>query len=1761
MNNFILIMTRLVPLQLILMLLLLAVPGIQNEVLGANTPPSETGGEEADDDDDGCDGEGGSNECVSFSFPGPIVGNSPGINGGHFNVLRDKPTPLLFTPQSLHFYNQLNNTVAKVNNNADKLPPGIGVRVSIIRQNEETTDFDVPDAQSVGSPIGKHYGEKARITLLNENLFPVTTAPKYILERWGNGSELLYEVSGRVPIRYRTADGRIYDLEGTENPIEIIRSDDINSPFNVIRQVKSAGRFIDIVVTGTQSYEIRYYNASDSGGKDSNGFYVPVGIPYRVYTITNPSGDSEDIDTFRVTDSYGSRAIVTEFVYEEASNQWTMIEGNGLRKEIKSKSAGTNPNELIATRILRNSQDEIISKKIERIEEFSFGEAVIEKIQDPDGIALVKTSSYYVNASEVGKYGQVHTIKSHDGSWKVYDYDTEGRVTGIIKSWKDLPINSAASVARSVEYNYNPVDGGDTLLEYDSRYRTMTEKVEDQVVRKTFRAYLDVNGEKVEIEEKASTPTANYGDISNLRTTTTYYAPVEIDDTNATDQDRLRAGRIKSVEYSDGRLMVYDYDETSTPGELVETESLVSTANPAGVEGKSTRTEKTYDVAGNLIIEKSYVYSGGWQLVSTMEYDYDGEQQLVQSRQDGRVILDQTWDSGLKTSMTDETGTVTEYTYDDLDRMETETVIAGGGVGDIMKVYDRNLGEIDCGCDGSVTTITQAQGGLTLSNIVKADALSRKTEITDQQGYTTFISYQDEGRTEIRTHPDGSITTISKYLDGQLKSVTGTAVVDRYLNYTVNGDGSISTTENLATPSSPRYTQTITDMLGRVAAIVRPAYSGGIDAATMTYDNRGLLVAEARTETATALHEYDELGNRIRSGLDMDNNGQLDLASSDRITDSDTTFTQTGGQWYAATLQQVYPDAGSTSATTVSQSQQRLSGLGGTLLGEMIQTDIHGNITTVTSTISRAAKEVTRTVDLPDSNINQVEVITNGYRQSMVDSRHGGTTTYTYDNLGRMTAVTDPRTGTSVTAYNSTNQVTSVTDAASNTTSFAYYTQGEIGAGQRKSVTNALSKTTYFEYDAQGRQTRQWGADTYPTEQSYSVYGEMQTLQTYRAGSSWFSATWPTSPGTADITTWSYHEPTGLLTRKEYADTNGTDYTWTDAGRLATRDWARGITTTYSYNLAGELTLTDYSDSTADVTQSYDRLGRVLSRTDATGTHNMAYNTQLQLATETLPAGFYNNRILTRNYQGNGSSELPGRSAGYELGTGADPDADHATTYSYQTNGRLNAVADGNDTHTYSYVNNSNLLSVLSASAVNKTYSYEANRNVITQVKNAAGATTLSQYDYTSDALGRRSDRAQSGTAFTATSTDVFAYNDRSEVTGSTNATDTTRDVSYAYDAIGNRSSATNNVGTTTYATNALNQYTSITQSPNPSITPSHDSDGNTTIYVRPSDSKIFNLSYDGENQLLVFEPGVPVSGDQKVENIYDGQSRRVQKTVSEWSGSAWGIVNDEKYLYDGWNMIATYDAINSDALIKTYTWGSDLSGAAAGSPANAGQGAGGVGGLLSISIPQSPNPSISYSYTYDANGNVSELVDSVGSIVAHYEYDPFGRIAASTGAYADENPYRFSTKYQDTETGLLYYGFRYYSPELGRWLNRDPIEEEGGYNLYGFVYNEPVNYIDVLGNKPRRNRNKKPQPKKPTYTQEYVLDEEDKQITDMGTDCEECKLICVYVPVNSLFSLDSRTDTFDCTGQNDMKCPLYKTTTSNFDPTDPKDLTGAARG
>jgi RHS repeat-associated protein len=102
--------------------------------------------------------------------------------------------------------------------------------------------------------------------------------------------------------------------------------------------------------------------------------------------------------------------------------------------------------------------------------------------------------------------------------------------------------------------------------------------------------------------------------------------------------------------------------------------------------------------------------------------------------------------------------------------------------------------------------------------------------------------------------------------------------------------------------------------------------------------------------------------------------------------------------------------------------------------------------------------------------------------------------------------------------------------------------------------------------------------------------------------------------------------------------------------------------------------------------------------------------------------------------------------------------------------------------------------------------------------------------------------------------------------------------------------------------------------------------------------------------------------------------------------------------------------------------------------------------------------------YVADGNGNITALVSTNGVTLAHYQYDPFGNVLAMSGSLAEANLYRFSSKEIHNQSTLVYYLYRYYHPGFQRWTTRDPSLESGSCNIYQFVNNRPVNYVDPLG-------------------------------------------------------------------------------------------------
>jgi RHS repeat-associated protein len=229
-----------------------------------------------------------------------------------------------------------------------------------------------------------------------------------------------------------------------------------------------------------------------------------------------------------------------------------------------------------------------------------------------------------------------------------------------------------------------------------------------------------------------------------------------------------------------------------------------------------------------------------------------------------------------------------------------------------------------------------------------------------------------------------------------------------------------------------------------------------------------------------------------------------------------------------------------------------------------------------------------------------------------------------------------------------------------------------------------------------------------------------------------------------------------------------------------------------------------------------------------------------------------------------------------------------------------------------------------------------------------------------------------------------------------------------------------------------------------------HDADGNLTNNGR------FTFYWDGENRLtnITSLPTANFGSQVQLQFVNDYRARRIQKIVFTNNGSIYVAQYTNKFTYDENNLLVI---LNPDLTPQlTFVWGLDASGSM--------HGAGGVGGLISMTVHSGPYVG-TYFYVYGGNYNVVALVSAAdGRVMAQYDYDVFGNVLRAIGPLAKINPFLFSTKFYDWETGLYYYGYRYYDPGSGRWLSRDPLEEKGGNNLYNFVNNNSTIYIDPRG-------------------------------------------------------------------------------------------------
>jgi RHS repeat-associated core domain len=359
--------------------------------------------------------------------------------------------------------------------------------------------------------------------------------------------------------------------------------------------------------------------------------------------------------------------------------------------------------------------------------------------------------------------------------------------------------------------------------------------------------------------------------------------------------------------------------------------------------------------------------------------------------------------------------------------------------------------------------------------------------------------------------------------------------------------------------------------------------------------------------------------------------------------------------------------------------------------------------------------------------------------------------------------------------------------------------------------------------------------------------------------------------------------------------------------------------------------------------------------------------------------------------------------------TGMTDPQNGVTAYVYDALNRISTLTNPSaQKFTYGYDVLSRRTSLARPNSVTSTYAYDSASNLLSVLHKKAN-TLLDGATYTYDGVGSRKTRQDNRTNVTST----FTYDPVYELTLVKQGTTTTEN--YSYDAVGNRLSS---VGVNPYVYNSSNELNST-----PSTTYSYDNNGNTLN--KTAGANVTGYTWDFDNRLT--QVTLPGSGGS-VTFKYDPMGRRIQKSSSA------GTTN---YVYDGQNILE--EVSTTGTVVARYTQGL------------------GIDQPLAIA-----RGGVTSYYHADGLGSITSLTNSSGAIANTYTYDSFGNQTASTGTVV--NPFRFTGRELDSETGNYFYRARYYDQSTGRFLSEDGQQFSSGVDFYSYVKNSPIRFSDPMG-------------------------------------------------------------------------------------------------
>lgn len=615
--------------------------------------------------------------------------------------------------------------------------------------------------------------------------------------------------------------------------------------------------------------------------------------------------------------------------------------------------------------------------------------------------------------------------------------------------------------------------------------------------------------------------------------------------------------------------------------------------------------------------------------------------------------------------------------------------------------------------------------------------------------------------------------------------------------------------------------------------------------------------------------------------------------------------------------------------------------------------------------------------------------------------------TYQYDALDRLVSVADQLGTMQAYAYDANDNIISQTDAEGNTTTFQYDALNRLVQS-----TDADGHSEYYSYDNNGNMLSYTDRNGNTTLYTYDAVDQMLTERdalnnvttyTYDANGNLASVT-----DARGSTTLYQYDANDQLTKITFAngktqqfvyDANGNTVTYIDEsghqmgyvydalGRLTQKTYPNNTMDSFSYDAVGNMLTANNFD--AQVSFAYDNVGKLVSESLNGHTTSYVYDTRNRTIIKTYPSG----RTITEEY------DLRQRM------TGIKENNNYFVTLGYNANNYLTQRVYGNGTTTNYVYNTLNRLTQITdnPNIANVQMTYDAVGNMLSK-KDLLRPTKSEVYGY--DALNRLTSFKQG------------------EITTGVEIPNPLKQVQYAMDALGNRTTVTTNGVATQYTANNMNAYTAVSGGQN--MTPQYDDNGNMT-----SDGT-HTYQYNYNNRLISVDNG------QTATYKYDALNRRIQKTVVS-------IVSTTNYYYSSNQAIEERNATNE--VLATYIFGISVD-----------------------DVLQMQRSGNTYYYHKNHLGSVVALTDGNGNLVERYEYDPYGQplfFDANGNAISQSvvgNAILFTGRDYDAETSLYYYRARTMHPSLGRFIQHDPLLYVDGYNTNNYVENNPVRFFDSYG-------------------------------------------------------------------------------------------------